>query len=162
MKLLQSSLIKKILVILGAYAFIIFWLFLIKIGLNKLITLNFFTGIKYTALGTFFFGCILAPLWEELVFRHAPLLIAKKFKKKLKIDFTWPIVIISSVIFGWGHGFGPISILIQGVGGLILSFVYLKNNNSYWSAVATHFLWNFSLIYVFPSFISEYGIRVIW
>lgn len=38
--------------------------------------------------------------------------------------------------------------------GLFLSWVYLKNN-SYWSAVAAHAMWNFSLIYILPLIVNN-------
>jgi membrane protease YdiL (CAAX protease family) len=89
-------------------------------------------------LFTFFFAVIWAPLWEELVFRHAPALLAKALGEK----FLLPIMIISSALFGWGHGNGPESLLIQGVMGFILFYIYIKNGYSYWSSVTLHALWN--------------------
>lgn len=154
--------LSKTTVIFGAFTASILWLFIVLKSLKHLITWNFFTGAQETALGAFFFACIFAPLWEELVFRHAPLLIAKRFSKPGK-SVIWPVVIISSALFGWGHGAGPISLLIQGVGGLIFSYVYLKNNYSYWSSTFLHFLWNFSLMFVYPEIVSMYGLKLtIW
>jgi hypothetical protein len=86
----------------------------------------------------FFFSCILAPLWEELAFRVIPITIAKEYGKQ----YILPVVILSSLIFGWGHGMGPISLLIQGVMGFVMAIVYIKNNYSYWSSVALHSMWN--------------------
>lgn len=85
-----------------------------------------------------FFTVILAPLWEELAYRHAPFLLVKALGEK----FLVPVVILSSIIFGWGHGMGPESLLRQGVMGFVLFGIYLKNGNSYWSSVALHALWN--------------------
>ena len=96
------------------------------------------TPSKIALLSEFFFAVILAPLWEELAFRHAPALIAKALGEKLLM----PIIIISSIIFGWEHGHGPESLLLQGVMGFIFFSVYVKNNYSYWSSVTLHSLWN--------------------
>jgi membrane protease YdiL (CAAX protease family) len=161
MKIFSNPFIKKASTILAVFSFSMFWVFLISMALGKFIAgVNPFTGqIYFTTLGAFFFSVIFAPLWEELAFRHAPYLIAKKLNESLKVNFTWPIMILSSVIFGWGHGLGPISLLIQGVAGLALSYAYLKNNYSYWSSVIVHALWNFSIDFVFPSFSSTYGIH---
>ncbi len=87
----------------------------------------------------FFFSCIRAPLWEELAFRVAPLTIAKTLNPKSIV----PVVILSSIVFGLGHGYGTISLLFQGVMGLIFAWIYLKNGYNYLSAVSIHFLWNF-------------------
>lgn len=90
------------------------------------------------SLRAFVFGVVLAPLWEELAFRYVPVTVAQKINKELVL----PVIVLSSILFGWGHGMGPISLLIQGVGGFILSCLYIKNNNSYWSCVLVHALWN--------------------
>lgn len=103
------------------------------------------------AAASFFFGCILAPLWEEAAFRFAPITLAKHFGK----DVMVPVIVISSVLFGWGHGSGPTSILIQGVGGVILSWLYIKNNYSYISSVTSHFLWNFNLMFFIPFVVNH-------
>ncbi len=97
---------------------------------------------------TLFFGVIWAPLWEEAVFRYAPLTIAKA----LGDAFLKPIIVITLVLFAFGHGLGPWSILIQGIGSLALFWVYLKNGYSYWSSVAVHFLWNLSCYVLIPLF----------
>ncbi len=107
-----------------------------------------------------FFGIIMAPLWEELAFRVAPYKVAKWFESLMwKVDlllykekakqygtatFTLmlQVMIMAIIMFGWGHGNGTVSLLIQGVGGLLLSIVYIKNNYSYWSSVALHAMWN--------------------
>ncbi|HEY0751364.1 MAG TPA: CPBP family intramembrane glutamic endopeptidase [Chitinophagaceae bacterium] len=91
----------------------------------------------------FFFGVITAPLWEELAFRVIPIGIAKRFGEQ----YIMPVILLSSIIFGWGHGSGPISLMIQGVGGFILSLVYIKTNYNYWCVVALHAMWNFWAIF---------------
>jgi membrane protease YdiL (CAAX protease family) len=99
-----------------------------------------------TPASLFFFACIMAPLWEEAAFRYAPITIAKNFGEQ----YLLPVIVISSVLFGWGHGFGPISLLIQGVAGFLFSLLYIKNNYSYLSTVVSHFLWNLTLIFLVP------------
>jgi membrane protease YdiL (CAAX protease family) len=149
----------KIKNILVAWCIMFVWIFLV----NKLITFldpppDWATGDNSTdkpttifILFNFFFAVIFAPLWEELAFRHAPALLAKALGEK----FLVPIVIISSVLFGWGHGHGPESLLIQGVMGFVMFSVYIKNGNSYWSSVSLHALWNGVL------FLMVYG-QYIW
>jgi len=103
-----------------------------------------------------FFACILAPVWEEFVFRAY--WFWKKLRKRDKEEELqpevrakigkmpiWDFVVFSSIIFGIVHG-GPINILIQGVGGLFLAYAFLKNGRCYWSAVALHAMYNGSLI----------------
>lgn len=160
MEKLASSLSKKIPIICMSFVFIISWIFLVKLGLKYLLSYNDFFGYTYTAIGTFFFACIFAPLWEELVFRHAPLQIGKELKIKKDIDVILPIAFITSCIFGWGHGNSAMGVLVQGVCGLALSFTYIKTGYSYWSSVFLHFLWNFSLFYIFPSFCETVGIII--
>lgn len=108
------------------------------------------TSLSPTVIGMFFFMCIWAPIWEEAAFRYAPITIAKNFGSQ----FLIPVIIISSVLFGWGHGHGPLSLLIQGIMGFIFSLLYIKNNFSYWSSVTAHFLWNFSLAVILPIIVS--------
>lgn len=85
-----------------------------------------------------FMACIFAPLWEELAFRHAPGLLVKALGDK----FLVPVMILSSAIFGWGHGHGPESVMRQGVMGFVFFYVYIKNGYSYWSSVVLHAAWN--------------------
>ena len=157
----MPSFLKKLSIIALVTMTTILWIFGVMKVLPYLINFTFF-GAQYTALGVFVFSCLLAPLWEEAAFRHAPLQIAKTFKGRLQMDFTVPIIIISSVIFGLGHGHGVISLIVQGVGGVFLSLAYLWGNYSYWTSVMCHFMWNFSLLYLFPSFAATYGIHTWW
>lgn len=92
----------------------------------------------------FFSYCIFPPLFEELLFRHVPIRFAKAAGEKYII----PTIIFTSAIFGLVHGNGMYSVLIQGVGGFVLSCLYIKNNYSYWSTVTAHSLWNISVIYL--------------
>lgn len=87
---------------------------------------------------TFLFACIVAPLWEELAFRHLPAKISTIINPKL----LWPVLILSCIIFGFGHGYGVKSLMYQGVLGLGFTWVYVINKNNYWLAVLTHCIWN--------------------
>jgi membrane protease YdiL (CAAX protease family) len=84
----------------------------------------------------FFSACILAPTFEEAIFRWAPLTAIRKYQ-----HLNLPVIVISSFIFGLMHG-SFYNVFIQGVIGVIASYVYLKNNYCYWSAVSYHALWN--------------------
>lgn len=88
---------------------------------------------------------IFAPLFEELVYRYAPIKIAKDLGGALII----PVILISSALFGWGHGNGIISVIFQGMLGFFASVLYIKNGHSYWSAVFLHFLWNLTCFLLF-------------
>lgn len=81
---------------------------------------------------------LFAPLWEELAFRVGPFFLVRIFGKNLLV----PVFIMSCIVFGWLHGYGIISLLIQGVCGIALAWVYVKNGFSYWSSVALHALYN--------------------
>lgn len=90
-----------------------------------------------------FLTCIMAPLWEELVFRKLPLDIVKATEKK---ELIIPVILFTSVIFGLVHQGVP-SILLQGAGGFVIACVYIKNGYSYWSSVTLHAMWNISLTF---------------
>lgn len=107
----------------------------------------------------FFFACVLAPLWEELMFRYLPfaLFIAPKLataglseeqianNEKFIKTFLGLLILSTSIIFGLLHG-GPINILFQGVGGIILWKIFLQSGKyRYWYAVGAHALWNVSV-----------------
>lgn len=89
-------------------------------------------------------SCIFAPLFEEIVFRLVPLQIARIFNKG---RITLLVILFSSLLFGYGHALGVWAIPIQGIGGLLFCYVYLKNGYSYSSSVIMHFLINFSLFF---------------
>ena len=101
---------------------------------------------KETLIHALFFKCISAPLWEEVVFRWFPLFMVRKLSREYKI----PVILASSAIFGFCHG-DAVNVWIQGVLGLVMACVYLKNGYHYWSAVILHFLWNYMVIFGFHS-----------
>lgn len=134
----------KVMITCGLFLVNMLWL----LGMVKFLTYINEVGYEDARIPAFFYACIMAPLWEELAFRVIPISIARKFGEQ----FIIPVVILSSLIFGWGHGNGTNSLLIQGVGGLLLSVVYIKTNYNYWCSVAMHFAWNFWIIFLTPTF----------
>jgi membrane protease YdiL (CAAX protease family) len=92
-------------------------------------------------------GLTIAPITEELIFRHLPISLLKD--TQLFKDKSMYFVAILGAIFGAIHG-GYYNILIQGVAGFAFGWVYVKNGMSYWSAVSAHFLYNFMIYIVFP------------
>lgn len=85
---------------------------------------------------------VIAPVVEEIIFRAAPIGLVKD-----KPALMFPTIILSSALFGYLH-FGPVSWLVQGIMGFILSLIYIKNNYSYWSVVALHALWNSYCVFI--------------
>lgn len=140
MKLLEK-LQTKIVNVLAGSAVLIAWIFGAQILWSNLLGINYVHAADQS-FQMFFWACIMAPLWEEYAFRHFPLTVAKK----LGID---PIrtLIFTSILFGLGHQ-GLVGLLLQGVGGFIMGYIYLRNGYSYWSSVAMHFLWNFTVIFI--------------
>ena len=128
----------KLSTILLGLLIIFTWVIFLNNFLEVVIGLNHIPHHNTISIKNFFFLCIIAPLWEELAFRYVPITIASIFNKELVL----PVIILSSIIFGWGHGNGTMSLLYQGVMGGVFSYVYVKNGYHYLSAVAIHFLWN--------------------
>jgi membrane protease YdiL (CAAX protease family) len=85
-----------------------------------------------------FFGIVLAPAFEESVFRLV------LFNAMRQWWGFWPAAIFSSILFGLAHAQPPfttamllsISFPLM-VGGIILCWVYAKTNNA-WSSMITH------------------------
>lgn len=92
---------------------------------------------------TFFWTCIVTPIWEELRWRWFPIRIARQFGK----EFVFPACVIASISFGLAHGEELQSLLMQGVGGMLFCILYIKNKYSYPSTVFAHFLYNSSLVF---------------
>jgi membrane protease YdiL (CAAX protease family) len=88
-------------------------------------------------ISNLFFMVIVAPIWEETLFRHIPITIGKKYFPKVLVE----IIIGSSIIFGWIHG-DVTNIIVQGFIGLTLCFVYIKLGLRY--AILSHAIWNLS------------------
>lgn len=96
-------------------------------------------------LSAFFFSCIIAPLWEEAAFRHIPISIIQHLSNG-HTKTIWQAAILSSIVFGWMHGNGTVSLMYQGAIGFVFAYVYIKNGSCYWSSVILHFLWNLGCI----------------
>lgn len=100
----------------------------------------------------FFVACVVAPVWEEFVFRVFPIKLAMMLDKALGIKSLWYVVGAASVWFGLGHdNFWPMQLIWQGCMGLVFSYVYIKNNCSYWPNVLLHAMWNFFVIFILPN-----------
>lgn len=149
----EKSTSGKIHNVLTAFILCLLWVIFVKVllvdicdypvlELKKQLTLQM---PEETLKFAFLSGVIIAPLWEETAYRWFPMQVSKWFGKHT----LFPIIIISSIIFGWGHGYGQISLLIQGVSGFILACLYVKNGFSFWSSVALHTLWNFMMMFGF-------------
>lgn len=141
-------------VVASAFLINLIWISLVLLFFTKVLDMNITSYITAMPFGManigqgwtmFFLACVFAPLWEEAVFRFFPLSIAKGIDSK----YTWPIVVVSSIIFGLAHG-SILNILIQGFGGFLLAGVYIKNGWSYKSSVAYHFTWNLMVAFVLP------------
>lgn len=123
------------------------------LGIDKLI--RWIWGIDWYFNGTdvaenLFYACICAPIFEELLYRHAPLQVLKQYTDQNTakgLNLTTLTVLVSSVIFGLIHGKGYNSILMQGFVGLGFAIVYLRNGYSYWSAVLCHSLYNLTWMF---------------
>ena len=103
-------------------------------------------SVFYGKIALFVSSCVIAPLGEEYVFRKYPNdnAFAKNPTPQLKFLLTtW---IASSILFGVAHG-SIWNLFFQGVAGFIFSWLYTKNNCSYWSAVSIHAAWNFFVIF---------------
>lgn len=100
--------------------------------------------LQVTPQWTFFYVCIFAPLWEEALYRYAPITIAKNLGKQ----YILPVIVASSLIFGWQHYQNPESVLLQGGVGFVLCYTYIKAGYSYFSSVLVHSFYNLSMIFL--------------
>jgi len=98
------------------------------------------------------FACAIVPWGEELLFRHIPFQLLKK-TEIFQGDGKWWFVILIGLIFGWCHG-SYYNIFCQGVVGVALGWIYIKNGYSYLSAVSAHGLYNFLVAFIIPILIS--------
>lgn len=102
-----------------------------------------------SAFATFqFLGTIVfAPFLEELVFRALPCALATDATGKLRPRIGVPIILVGSFFaFGYVHGQGYLSMMIQGVLGLFLMRLFLRNGPKLWvsylSCVVAHAMYN--------------------
>jgi membrane protease YdiL (CAAX protease family) len=174
----------KFLNVMGVTGFDILWLigilyFLISVvGLGSIghnlsaylnpIGLSFFqtllpAEISQSEIFEFFFACVMAPLWETFVFIIFPLwcarIITRGADPRTQKMTIWVFAVFASIIFGLAHN-GVISILIQGVGGMMYCWLFLRNNRSYWSPVFAHSIWNFMVIFGLPGIVSAIAVNL--
>lgn len=92
----------------------------------------------------FFITVIWAPFWEEMFHRHAFGLIVKRIGNQ----FLLPVMIISSFLFASGHSDNiQFNVMRQGIMGMILFYVYVKNGYSIWSSMILHSAWNLTCMF---------------
>jgi membrane protease YdiL (CAAX protease family) len=89
-----------------------------------------------------------APVVEEALFRMLPLtLVLDKGQDKIRAVS----IVVCGILFGMAHGH-PFNIFIQGVVGLMLAKLYVKNSSSqlsaYLSCVAVHAAYNLTVLLV--------------
>jgi membrane protease YdiL (CAAX protease family) len=133
---------RKILNTIIAFFIILIWVNTMDGFLNYLDTCQITIYKEPSLYKTFFLTCIIAPFWEEFVFRVAPITIARNIGK----EYIIPTILISSFIFGFLHPQSAHPILFQGVMGFVFSLLYIKNNYNYWSVFVLHFMWNFYIL----------------
>jgi membrane protease YdiL (CAAX protease family) len=98
-----------------------------------------------------FYLCVMVPFLEELIFRHLPIYILKK--TEIFNRNKWYFIALIGIIFGWMHG-SIINVWCQGLVGIALGWVYIKNNYSYISSVCAHSLYNLLVAFIIPILIS--------
>ncbi len=93
-----------------------------------------------------FMALAFAPFIEEALFRMFPLSLVSGLKRE---QVRAVLIAVCAIIFGWAHG-SPMNVFIQGFVGLMLGWLYLKNNTSQWasyiSCVIVHAAYNFTVI----------------
>jgi membrane protease YdiL (CAAX protease family) len=138
----SKSTYEKISTIILGYGIAYLWTIVIRLflGTVETITLTEMIYKPSSLISGFIMACIVAPLWEEFVFRVGIVSITKY----LPSVFLIPIIIMSSALFGWLHG-SPMNVLFQGVIGRVIAGVYVKNGYCWKSAVALHSIWNTAL-----------------
>lgn len=103
-----------------------------------------------TAIGFFFYKCVLTPFWEELWYRHVPFQITYKVNKFTKQDFTFLALLLTSLNFAIDHfpRAGINAMLWQVAGGFMIGWLYVTTKKRpYLAAVLAHFTWNFMVFY---------------
>ncbi|MFA6603391.1 MAG: CPBP family intramembrane glutamic endopeptidase [Patescibacteria group bacterium] len=104
------------------------------------------TAIKASVGLSLFMTLVFAPVIEEAIFRMLPLtFVIGQHPERVRAV----VIVICGIIFGWAHG-SPLNVFIQGFVGLMLGWLYVKNNTSqkaaYISCVIVHALYNFTIV----------------
>lgn len=98
---------------------------------------------------------VFAPLIEEAVFRYAVLEITLRSKNGWR--YIWQVAIISSFIFGILHfNNGQNAVLVQGVFGFFMSYVYIMFRK-YWYIIVLHAKWNIFCYYGLDTVMSWFN-----
>ncbi|MEK7131884.1 MAG: CPBP family glutamic-type intramembrane protease [Patescibacteria group bacterium] len=116
----------------------------------KHLTLNQALTSPFVVIGVLIV-IVVAPLLEEVVFRGiCPAVSDDNGKLKPKLLFI--VLGWSFIGFGLAHGHGLFSLMVQGVGGLLLARLWFCNGpnmrESYFSCVAAHSLYNISVVII--------------
>jgi len=111
--------------------------------LSELGALEFFAAYPSLLL---FIVLFMAPIVEEAVFRMLPLTIVRNKRPDLAPTVVF---LVCGMLFGLAHG-STMSVMIQGVGGMILGYLYLTSSRnqltSYFSCVIVHAMFNFTVM----------------
>lgn len=97
---------------------------------------DYVIAIEGSVVYVLLMDCCLTPMWEELCYRYGPIEIARKINQRM----VWPVVVVSSYFFGWGHGYGEYSLLLHGSLGVVFSWMYIKEG--FWMAFLLHAWYN--------------------
>ena len=99
---------------------------------------------------------ILVSFVEEILFRYVPLTVALLIysRNAAAKSLVLVVVIVLSLIFGYMHGDSPLFLLLQGMGGLIYSTVFLKVSgmnfrhtaHAFRTVWAMHAVWNIGTV----------------
>lgn len=85
------------------------------------------------------FTYLVAPVWEEALYRYFPLFIARKLGQ----EYIFPFVVASSILFGWGHEGGTHEgVVLQGLLGLVFSWAYIKTGYKLYVPILIHMIYN--------------------
>lgn len=102
--------------------------------------------LSQSVLLMLFMKLVFAPFIEEAAFRYFPLTMAKNMEWG---QIRAIIFVVGGIVFGILHGHA-LNIFIQGVVGVILGYLYVRNHrsdaSSYLSCVAVHMLYNFTVL----------------
>lgn len=146
----KQQLSGKITNIILCWGAITLWLIISKWALSFVPYPIFHLNVSYIGRfdgNDFAYSCIFAPLIEEVMFRAAPIEILRRTGLLKQIGI--PVILFISIVFGLMHGDAS-RVFVQGICGLALSWLYIKNGFSYASTVTVHFLWNFTLTIALP------------
>lgn len=133
--------------ILAAIGFMNCWLAIIVPWYSIVYPYGQFYIQPKSILNEVWVALIMAPIFEEIFFRKIWIDAIRKYAS----DLLLPGIIMSSLIFAWWHDYGYWGILVQGVLGLVSSWLYLKNDNSLISCIIFHAGYNYMCIYGWKS-----------